>query len=87
MNKVERIKELVQTLNKANKDYYELANPTLSDREYDQLYNELVSLEKETGIILSGSPTQYAGYNIESKWDKITHEFPALSLNKTKDRN
>ena len=87
MNKVERIKELVQTLNKANKDYYELAKPTLSDREYDQLYNELVSLEKETGIILSGSPTQYAGYNIESKWDKITHEFPALSLNKTKDRN
>ena len=87
MNKVERIKELVQTLNKANKDYYELAKPTLSDREYDQLYNELVSLEKETGIVLSGSPTQYAGYNVESKWDKITHEFPALSLNKTKDRN
>ena len=87
MNKVERIKELVQTLNKANKDYYELAKPTLNDREYDQLYNELVSLEKETGIILSGSPTQYAGYNVESKWDKITHEFPALSLDKTKDRN
>lgn len=87
MNKVERIKELVQTLNKANKDYYELAKPTLSDREYDQLYNELVSLEKETGIVLSGSPTQYAGYNVESKWDKITHEFPALSLDKTKDRN
>ena len=87
MNKVERIKELVQILNKANKDYYELAKPTLSDREYDQLYNELVSLEKETGVVLSGSPTQYAGYNIESKWDKITHEFPALSLDKTKDRN
>lgn len=87
MNKLERIKELVQLLNKANKDYYELAKPTLSDREYDQLYSELVSLEKETGAVLSGSPTQYAGYNVESKWDKITHEFPALSLDKTKDRN
>ena len=87
MDKLERIKELVQLLNKANKDYYELAKPTLSDREYDNLYNELVVLEKETGIILSGSPTQYAGYNVESKWDKITHEFPALSLDKTKDRN
>ena len=87
MDKLERIKELIQLLNKANKDYYELAKPTLSDREYDNLYNELVALEKETDIILSGSPTQYAGYNVESKWDKITHEFPALSLDKTKDRN
>ena len=87
MYKLNRIKELIKLLNKANKDYYELAKPTLSDREYDQLYNELVELEKETDIVLSGSPTQYAGYNVESKWDKITHEFPALSLDKTKDRN
>lgn len=87
MYKLNRIKELIQLLNKANKDYYELAKPTLSDCEYDNLYNELVSLEKETGIVLSGSPTQYVGYNVESKWDKVTHEFPALSLNKTKDRN
>lgn len=87
MDKVERIKELVQLLNKANKAYYEQSNPIMSDREYDNLYNELVELEKETSIILSGSPTQYAGYNIESKWDKVTHEFPALSLDKTKDRN
>ena len=87
MNKIERIKELVQLLNKANKAYYEQSNSIMSDREYDNLYNELVELEKETRIILSGSPTQYAGYNVESKWDKITHEFPALSLDKTKDRN
>ena len=87
MYKLNKIKKLVQTLNKANKDYYELAKPTLSDREYDNLYNDLVNLEKETGIVLSGSPTQYAGYNVESKWDKVTHEFPALSLDKTKDRN
>ena len=87
MDKLERIKELIELLNKANKDYYELAKPTLSDREYDQLYNELVALEKETGIVLSGSPTKYAGYNVESKWDKVTHEFSALSLDKTKDRN
>lgn len=87
MDKLNKIKELIQILNKANKDYYELANPTLSDHEYDQLYNELINLEKETKIILSGSPTQYVGYNVESKWNKITHEFPALSLDKTKDRN
>ena len=87
MDKINIIKQLVELLNKANKAYYEKSNPIMTDREYDQLYNELVSLEKETGVILSGSPTQYAGYNIESKWDKITHEFPALSLNKTKDRN
>lgn len=87
MNKVERIKELVQLLNKANKAYYEQSNLIMSDREYDNLYNELVELEKETGIILSGSPTQYVGYNIESNWDKVTHEFLALSLDKTKDRN
>lgn len=87
MNKIERIKELVQLLNKANKAYYEQSNSIMSDRDFDKLYNELVELEKETGIVLSGSPTQYAGYNVESKWDKVTHEFPALSLDKTKDRN
>lgn len=87
MDKLERIKELIQLLNKANKAYYEQSNPIMSDRDFDQLYNELVNLEKEIGVVLSGSPTQYAGYNVESKWDKITHEFPALSLDKTKDRN
>lgn len=87
MENVKKIKELIQLLNKANKAYYEQSNPIMSDRDFDQLYNELVNLEKETGIVLSGSPTQYAGYNVESKWDKITHEFPALSLDKTKDRN
>lgn len=87
MYKLNRIKELVQLLNKANKAYYEQSNPIMNDREYDNLYNELINLEKETGIVLSGSPTQYAGYNVESKWDKVTHEFPALSLDKTKDRN
>lgn len=87
MNKITMIKELISLLNKANKAYYEQSNPIMSDRDFDKLYNELVELEKETGIVLSGSPTQYAGYNVESKWDKVTHEFPALSLDKTKDRN
>ena len=87
MNKINRIKELVELLNKANEAYYEKSNSMMTDREYDKYYDELKSLENETGIILSSSPTQYVGYNIETKWDKITHEFPALSLNKTKDRS
>lgn len=87
MDKIRMMNDLIYMLNKANKDYYVLSNPTMTDREYDKHYNELVSLEKETGIVLSGSPTQYVGYNVESKWEKVTHEFPALSLDKTKDRN
>ena len=87
MNKINRIKELVELLNKANKAYYEKSNPIMTDREYDKYYDELKNLETETNIILSNSPTQYVGYSVATKWDKITHEFPALSLNKTKDRN
>ena len=87
MHKIERIKELVQLLNKACYAYYQEDNPFLTDKQYDDLYDELETLEKETGIVLSGSPTKYVGYNVESKWDKVTHEFPALSLDKTKDRN
>ena len=50
------------------------------------IYDELVALEKETGIILPNSPTQFAGITAVSKLKKVEHEFPALSLDKTKDR-
>ena len=58
MNKIERMKFLVEEINKHNVNYYDLDAPTISDKEYDALYYELVDLEKETGVILENSPTQ-----------------------------
>ena len=57
MDKSERIKDLVELLNKANKAYYQEANEIMTNFEYDKLYDELVGLEKETGMVLSNSPT------------------------------
>ena len=58
MDKIKRIKELVALLQKASYAYYGLDKPIMSDKEYDDLYDELVSLEKETECVLAGSPTQ-----------------------------
>lgn len=58
MEKVERIKELTKELNKASYAYYAKDNPIMSDKQYDDLYDELSVLENETGIILATSPTQ-----------------------------
>lgn len=80
------MKELVTKLNAAAKAYYSEGRSILSDKEYDQLYDELVQMEKERGIIFSDSPTQRVGYQVVSALPKIQHEFPALSLDKTKDR-
>ena len=57
MNKVERMKELIATLNQASVLYYQYSTIMMTDYEYDKLYDELVELEKETGIALSNSPT------------------------------
>ena len=59
---MDRMKELIEILNNASKHYYQFADSTMSDYEYDKLYDELLRLEKETGIVLSGSPTQSVGY-------------------------
>ena len=84
-----RIQELVDTLNKAAYAYYVEDREIMSNFEYDKLYDELLELEKQTGIILPNSPTQSAGagYEAVSKLEKKKHEFPALSLDKTKDRD
>ena len=58
----------------------------MSNFEYDSLYDELVSLEEETGIVLSDSPTRKVGYEPVSFLPKFTHPSPMLSLSKTKDR-
>ena len=83
---MERIKELVKILNEASDAYYNQDIEIMSNFEYDALYDELVELEKQTGIILENSPTQKAGYEVVSKLEKTEHEYPALSLDKTKDR-
>lgn len=84
MNKLNRIKELVQILNKACDSYYNTGKELISDFEYDKLFDELVDLEKETKFIMSNSPTQRAGYTVQDKLKKSIHKYPMLSLDKTK---
>ena len=84
MNKIERIKELVEQLNYHRDLYYNKSRPEISDFEFDNLFDELSSLEKETGLVLSTSPTQTVGYEVKSSLSKVTHNHPMLSLDKTK---
>ena len=84
--KINRIKELNVILKKASEDYYAKDESPLSDREYDALYDELVKLEEETGVVLAGSPTQSVGYEAVDELPKERHPYPMLSLGKTKSR-
>lgn len=83
--KKERMKELAGLLNQAARTYYQEAREIMSNFEYDRLYDELEALERETGVILSGSPTLRVGYEVLSELPKERHERPMLSLDKTKD--
>lgn len=85
-NSKERMKELIEVLNKASKAYYADDMEIMSNAEYDALYDELLDLEKETGMVLAGSPTVSVGYEAVELLPKETHESPMLSLDKTKDR-
>lgn len=85
MNQTERMKELVELLNKAGRAYYQEDREIISNYEYDKLYDELEALEKETGITLAGSPTVSVGYEAVNALPKETHETPMLSLDKTKE--
>lgn len=82
---IEEIKQLVDKLNKARKAYYQESYEIMSDFEYDKLYDKLEILEKETGIILSNSPTQQVGYIVLSELKKVKHNKKMLSLDKTKE--
>lgn len=83
--KIARIKELVKQLNDAAKKYYMEDTEIMSNLEYDALYDELCALEKETGMVMSNSPTVKVGYEVVSELPKEAHEHPMLSLDKTKD--
>lgn len=85
MDKVQRIKELTSILQKASYAYYGLDRPLMTDKEYDDLYDELSTLEKETNCVLAGSPTiKVQGYLLDG-FTKVKHTKPMLSANKTKD--
>lgn len=85
MSDLERIKELVSTLNHAAKVYYQGQDEVMTNFEYDRQYDELVSLEKKTGIVMSNSPTINVGYETLSELPKEAHVAPMLSLDKTKE--
>lgn len=79
------MQELVELLNRAGRAYYQDAEEIMSNYEYDRLYEELLTLERELGITLSNSPTVNVGYEVLSELPKERHERPMLSLDKTKD--
>ena len=87
LNKIkERIKELVDLLNKASEAYYNEDREIMSNFEYDKLYDELLDLENKYDIHLENSPTKNVGIEVATILPKVRHEKPMLSLDKTKDR-
>lgn len=83
--KLDRIKELIDILNQANKAYHSENTEVMSNYEYDKLYDELLALEAETGMAYSNSPTRNVGYEISDELPKVRHDAPMLSLDKTKE--
>ena len=84
MDKINRLKELTEQLNHYRDSYYNNSESLISDKQYDDLFDELQSLEEETGIVMSNSPTKTVGYEVKSKLEKVKHSHPMLSLDKTK---
>lgn len=83
MNKLERIKELIKELNNASYAYYNQVS-IMPDYEWDKMYDELINLEEETGIVLANSPTHNVGYTIADELMEVEHNHSMLSLDKTK---
>ena len=81
---LQRMRELISLIAEADIAYYEYDAPTMTDREYDLLYNELLELEKQTGVILSNSPTQKVSGDILESLVQVRHTRPMLSAEKTK---
>ena len=80
------MKQLVEKLNDYAYRYYVLDAPVISDAEYDKLYDKLVALEKQTGVILPNSPTQRVGDTVLSNFQKVTHEVRLYSLDKCQSK-
>lgn len=82
---IDRQKELTKKLDEAARAYYQEDRELMSNLEYDALYDELLLLEKKTGMVLANSPTMQVGYEAVDQLPKETHEVPMLSLDKTKE--
>ena len=87
MDKLKEMKNLIAKLNEAAYYYYQKDAPIVSDKRYDDWYDQLTQLEKETGIVLAGSPTQTVQGFLLKELNKVRHTRPMLSANKTKDIN
>ena len=79
---MDEMKQLVDKLNKYAYEYYVLDNPTISDGEYDKLYDKLVALEESTGIVLPDSPTHRVGDTVLEGFEKVKHKVSLYSLDK-----
>lgn len=79
---ISKMKELIAKINKASYEYYVLDNPTISDKEWDKMYYELLDLEKESGIVLDDSPSKKVGGEVLSGFNKVTHKNKLYSLGK-----
>lgn len=79
---IQKMKDLIEKINKASYSYYVLDNPIISDKEWDKMYYELLDLENESGIILPNSPSQKVGGDVLDGFKKVTHENKLLSLGK-----
>ena len=86
MNNRLKVQDLVARLSEASKAYYAQDREIMSNFEYDKLYEELVVLEEETGIVLANSPTLNVGYEVQEELPKEAHQSQMLSLDKTKER-
>ena len=83
---MDRIRELVDLLNKYAYDYYVLDNPVVSDGEYDRLYDELKALESESGEVYFDSPTQRVGDKPLGKFEQVSHRGRLFSLDKCQSK-
>lgn len=81
---LKRQRELTVRLNEYRYEYYNKNAPSVSDSVYDRLFDELVNLEKQTGVVMTNSPTQTVGYPVVSGLPQARHDIPLLSLDKTK---
>lgn len=87
-NVQERIKKLTEQLVRYNKNYYEEDAPVISDREYDEMLNELKRLEDSyPALKMKNSPTEHVGGKVSGKFEKVNHRVPVISLDNSYDQN
>lgn len=81
------MRSLIDRLNQYRDSYYNNNESLVSDKEYDDLYDQLERMENESGIIYPDSPTQNIGYEVKSKLEKVRHNHPLLSMAKETDKD